>query len=119
MPEWIHRKTGENQYVFVAEENAKKFAQEISKDKNAINTILPYLLSGEQRQASVFGNEIYLCLGFSLSFASDCMNILSTTQNPNASLLGGYLSPAEKDHPWLYPRKLGQLRREFSELYSH
>ena len=99
IPEWIHRKDKNNECIFVAEENARKFPRETYRDKNAITTILPFLLTGEQRQASTFGNELYSCFGFNLNFALDCMNILSTMQNPNASLLGGYLFAAEQDHP--------------------
>jgi hypothetical protein len=93
-PIWEHREDENGDYIDVAAEKAEILGKELSTEIESIFPYLHLLLSGEQRQAFVFGKSLALSgeLNKIDDLINQAVNTASQIKNPNLSFIRGLLN---------------------------
>ncbi|RKO72130.1 hypothetical protein D7322_08550 [Sphingobacterium puteale] len=87
----------DGRYIDRVGDNAKQFAEKIVNEKEDILSILPYLLSGEQRKGFVFGYRLGELLN-DAELAYEMLKVIKELplDDQNAVVLAGYVSSLEQ-----------------------
>lgn len=91
-PVYDHEKEVDGNYVDLTLVRVKKLARELVDEGYDIESLLPNLLSGEQRYGFHFGDKIGELTDFDLEFISTCVEILGQVNKPNPLFLAGYVN---------------------------
>jgi hypothetical protein len=91
IPDWLHLKGKDGHYINLSDEKAEHLADELSESDELWN-LLPLLYEGEQRQGFTFGRRLANKLKNVTRFINESIIALGKCQNPNMSVLGGFLS---------------------------
>lgn len=89
-PDWLHKKNEQGNYINLSDKKAEEIADELSSSSE-LWELLPLLYEGEQRQGISFGNRLALKLKDSKQFLEKSIATLENCQNPNITVLGGFL----------------------------
>ncbi|SDH87790.1 alpha/beta fold hydrolase [Nitrosomonas sp. Nm132] len=120
-PPWEHEVNEEGHYIDVAAQNAEQLAIELSTNIQDLVEHIPLLLSGEQKQALVFGRRLAIESKNIDNFLELVIAELVRIENPNISFLKGLLSGIHANSTNVWNRHLEDFlsRKELIKFYPH
>lgn len=107
-----YRKDENDDYVDVAEENARRFATSISDAPEVIKPYLLNLLQGEQKQSNAFGYQLALEVKEPQALLDNILAMVATIADPNINLLLGVFRGIQEKSVELWERNIERLTLE-------
>lgn len=118
-PPWEHQPDGNGGYIDISAENAKKLAVEVAKNIHELEPFLDLILTGEQRQAFLFGYQLCRELSSAKRLIDLSLSKLSTREGSNPSFLLGVCRGLFEKEPEEWQQLLDKILLDVNLTYLY